>query len=164
MVRDVSRRGVDLGKGPRQGLRCVALVAALVFGAAHVDAADDTPAALTQRLFDAIQGNDLQAAQASVAAGANLDARDRWGMTPIELAIDKGYFAIAHFLTSARNYRQQTASPNPQSPPPSTTTEGSPPALATPPLRDVPPGAGKKAVKSSASRPVSPKGKPVPRA
>ena len=119
-------------------------------------AADGGVAASTQRLFDAIQANDLAAAQASVAQGANLDARDRWGMTPIELAIDKGYFPIAHFLTSARNYRRQAPTPGGQAPAQTTATEGAPRSLAPPPVRTAPPGAGKKAAKSAApGRPPS---------
>lgn len=61
----------------------------------------------TQRLFDAVQANDYAAAQASVAAGADVAARDRWGLTPIELAIDKGYFELAHFLLSVRNFQRE---------------------------------------------------------
>jgi hypothetical protein len=59
----------------------------------------------TQLLFDAVHSNDFAAAEAAVAAGANVEARDRWDISAIELAIDKGYFRIAHFLVSVRNSR-----------------------------------------------------------
>jgi hypothetical protein len=59
----------------------------------------------TQKLFDAIHANDFAAAQASVDAGADVDVPGRWGMTAIELAIDKGYFKIAHYLVAVRNFR-----------------------------------------------------------
>lgn len=59
----------------------------------------------TQVLFDAVHSNDFAAAEAAVAAGADVEARDRWDISAIELAIDKGYFRIAHFLVSVRNSR-----------------------------------------------------------
>lgn len=105
--------------------RLAVVLVALLAAAPPLEAADPAAHAPTQRLFDAIQANDLAAAQASVAAGANLEARDRWGMTPIELAIDKGYFPIAHFLTTARNYRRQADTP--ASPQPSATGGALPP-------------------------------------
>ena len=60
----------------------------------------------TQALFDAVLVNDLEAVKASVSADADLEARDRWGMTPIDLAVDRGHFKIAHFLLSVRNFRR----------------------------------------------------------
>lgn len=65
----------------------------------------------TRNLFDAVQANDLAAVQASITAGADLLARDQWGLTPIDLAIDKSYFEIAHFLLSVRNFQQNAAAP-----------------------------------------------------
>jgi hypothetical protein len=63
--------------------------------------------AATQKLFDAIHANDFAAAQASVDAGADVDVPGRWGMTAIELAIDKGYFKIAHYLVAVRNFENE---------------------------------------------------------
>lgn len=63
----------------------------------------------TQMLFEAVHSNDFASAEAAVAAGATIEARDRWNITPIELAIDKGYFRIAHFLVSVRNNHRQAA-------------------------------------------------------
>ena len=60
----------------------------------------------TQKLFEAVRANDYEAAQASVAAGADVDAPDRWGMTPAELAIDKGYYQIAHYLVAVRKFKR----------------------------------------------------------
>lgn len=68
----------------------------------------------TQLLFDAVHTNDFAGAEAAVAAGANIEARDRWQSTPVELAVDKGYFRIAHFLVSVRNTRQQAATVTPE--------------------------------------------------
>ncbi|MCU0893394.1 MAG: hypothetical protein MUD06_03570 [Rhodospirillales bacterium] len=67
-------------------------------------------------LFDAVHTNDFAAAEAAVAAGANVEARDRWDISPVELAIDKGYFRIAHFLVSVRNNRIPAADPTSQAP------------------------------------------------
>lgn len=61
----------------------------------------------TQKLFEAVRANDYEAAQASVAAGADVDAPNRWGMTPAELAIDKGYYQIAHYLVAVRKFKRE---------------------------------------------------------
>lgn len=96
--------------------------------------------AATQQLFDAIHANDFAAAQASVDAGAKVDVPGRWGMTAIELAIDKGYFKIAHYLVAVRNFqgdenesksRRVATPPAPQQgiqgqQPPAQATEGQP--------------------------------------
>jgi hypothetical protein len=67
---------------------------------------------LTQRLVDAIRANDMTAVEASLAAGADPEAADRWGIRPVDLAVDKGYYRIAHVLAAAR-YLKQKASPEP---------------------------------------------------
>jgi hypothetical protein len=60
----------------------------------------------TSQLFQAVQANDLAAVQASIGEGADVEARDRWGMTPTDIAIDRGHYRIAHFLVSVRNSRR----------------------------------------------------------
>ena len=77
---------------------CAVVAAAVLTGrpAAPVFAQAGSVDATTQQLFDAIHANDYAAAQASVDAGARVDVPGRWGMTAIELAIDKGYLKIAH--------------------------------------------------------------------
>ncbi|MCP5365723.1 MAG: hypothetical protein H6905_10950 [Hyphomicrobiales bacterium] len=80
---------------------------ALMIMSATLQAAETGPDQATQQLFDAIHANDLNGVQASVVAGARLDATDRWGLTASDLAIDKGYYKIAHFLASARNFRHE---------------------------------------------------------
>ena len=62
-------------------------------------------AAATQQLFQAVHDDDLRAVQASVARGADIGAHDRHGLTPSDIAVDKGFFDIAHFLLSVRNLR-----------------------------------------------------------
>jgi hypothetical protein len=71
----------------------------------------------TAKLFDAVYANDMARVQTSLAAGADLAVRDRWGATPIDVAVDRGYFEIAHFLLSVRDLqgddpaREATAEP-----------------------------------------------------
>lgn len=67
----------------------------------------------TEQLFEAVHANDFAAVQASVAAGADVDASDRWGMTPMELAIDKGYFEIGHYLVAVRNFSRAKSEQSP---------------------------------------------------
>lgn len=97
---------------------CAGILAGSALAAAGPVAAQQTePAAgkkhagdATRSLFDAVQANDLAAVQASIAAGADISARDQWGLTPIDLAIDKSYFDVAHFLLSMRNFQQGAGS------------------------------------------------------
>lgn len=81
------------------------------FGAAAANAASPD---IDQRLFDAVYANDLPAVQTSIGAGANPDVRNRWGLSSLDVAIAKGYYDIAHFLSSARNVQRMTRAPEPQ--------------------------------------------------
>jgi hypothetical protein len=73
----------------------------------------------TRQLFQAVYSNDLASARTSVGNGADVNAQDRWGMTPADIAIDRGNYGIAHFLVSVRNIRRdQEARANPAAPPP----------------------------------------------
>jgi hypothetical protein len=134
-----------------------ALIGLLLLTAMPSRAAEPGFDIATQKLFAAVHANDLQAAQASVAAGADLNAKDRWGMSAIELAIDKGYFSIAHFLTSTRNLRRYATSPAPvdrvnrarQTQP---GVSAAPAAASSPPPPEVPksrPGAGASAASAA---------------
>lgn len=76
----------------------------------------------TRQLFEAVYSKDFAAVQASVAAGANVEALNRWGMTPMELAIDKGYFEIGHYLVAVRNFKRT----NTEKKPDLTVSSGSP--------------------------------------
>ena len=102
---------------------CASVLMASALAAAPVLAQQSGPAAgqqqsgdATRSLFDAVQANDLAAVQASIAAGADPTAKDQWGLTPIDLAIDKSYFDVAHFLLSVRNFQQSAASPRGSTP------------------------------------------------
>jgi hypothetical protein len=95
--------------GPLRRLVVSALIG-FVFLCATAATAPGAGPESTRQLFQAVHANDLAAVQASIAGGADLAARDRWGMTALELAIDKGYYQIAHMLTTARNVREPTRS------------------------------------------------------
>lgn len=88
------------------GCLCLALPA---FGGARAQTGAESVADETMALFDAVHDNDMAAAQSSVTRGADIDARDRWGMTPVEIAIDREYFEIAHYLMSVRNFQAAAA-------------------------------------------------------
>ena len=79
-----------------------ALLFLLIF-AAPVDAQKSDS---SRQLFQAVEVNDIGAVKKAIAAGANLNARDANGMTPADLAVDKGHFIIAHFLLSERSARK----------------------------------------------------------
>ena len=57
----------------------------------------------TKKLFEAINTGDLYKAQISIAEGANTEAINIWGITPLDLAVDKGHFEIVQFLKLFRN-------------------------------------------------------------
>jgi hypothetical protein len=86
-----------------QRLMMAATAAFFLFASTGADAA--SPEA-NKRLLDAVHSNDMVAVQASIGEGADPDARNRWGLSSIDVAIQKGYFDIAHFLSSARNVQR----------------------------------------------------------
>jgi hypothetical protein len=143
-------------------LACAATAAPAATGVATTQTRPDRA---TQMLFDAVHTNDFAAAEAAVAAGANVEARDRWDISAIELAIDKGYFRIAHFLVSVRNSRAptgDTASQGRTQPAPAI-APAAPQAVAAPARRaaPVPPPAQPAAAKAVA-QPQWPADKPNP--
>src|SRR6266511_4473347 len=87
---------------------CLAALAAVVLLPAPTIAAQSAGEnhSANSRLFQAVQANDLAAVQASIGEGADVEARDRWGMTPTDIAVDRGHYRIAHFLVSVRNSRR----------------------------------------------------------
>jgi hypothetical protein len=66
----------------------------------------------TNSLFRAVQANDFAGVQKAVSEGADFQARNKWGMTAADIAVDRGYYRIAHFLAAARKPHrdQQTMS------------------------------------------------------
>jgi hypothetical protein len=57
----------------------------------------------TQALFDAVNKGDYNAAQDAISRGANLDAQDPLGETPLDLSVALNRSSITFLLLSARN-------------------------------------------------------------
>lgn len=83
----------------------------------------------TERLFNAVHANDYTAVQSSVGAGADVDAVNSWGLTAADLAVDKGYFRIAHYLVSVRNFQRKGEQTSASTPAITPTTTGTPTAV-----------------------------------
>lgn len=104
------------GRNPRAALvrtvaffsRAILLVALLAGGSVvvSVPSRGEDPSTMTSALFEAVERNDLSAVRATVADGARIEARNPFGMRPVDLAIDKGYYEIAHYLLSLHNVRE----------------------------------------------------------
>jgi len=70
--------------------------------AAPIAAQGDRQLSPDAALFDSINRGDLPAARAAMARGADLEARNALGLTPIDAAVDQGRNEIAFFLLAAR--------------------------------------------------------------
>jgi hypothetical protein len=81
-------------------------VLAFVLGIALPAAAQQDTAALTERLFTAVRANDVATVRLVLTNGADPMAVDANGQTPAGIAIDRGYFEIAHHILGVRNQRQ----------------------------------------------------------
>lgn len=80
----------------------------------------------------------------AVGEGADVQARDRWGMTPADIAVDRGYYRIAHFLAAARNrHRDQETASSPSS----TSPKRAPSATSAMRGESLPPSATKSSAK-----------------
>ena len=104
----------------------------------------------TQVLFLAVEKNDLPGVQAAINGGADIMARQINGMQAVDLAIERGYFDIAHYLISVRN--QLDAQGKAAKPAPSieqlaqdardkqAISPSLQPSAAVPPAPEIPPG------------------------
>lgn len=70
----------------------------------------------TQEMFKAVSANNMAAVRRSIAKGADVEAELRMNLTAIDMAIDKGYFEIAHFLLSSRQQKQDLSNETEVSP------------------------------------------------
>ncbi|MAH85053.1 MAG: hypothetical protein CBB68_12465 [Rhodospirillaceae bacterium TMED8] len=64
----------------------------------------------TKRLFDAVWSDDIDGVKASVVGGADLDAVNEFGIRPVDLAVDKGHYGVAHYLLSVKQMQNQSPS------------------------------------------------------
>jgi len=61
----------------------------------------------TKKLFESVHKGDLAQVQISIAGGADPEALNAWGISAVDLAVDKGHFDIVHFLLQAREIQAQ---------------------------------------------------------
>jgi len=89
--------------------------------------------AVDKRLFDAVWANDMAAVRRLLGEGANPAAADENGMSAVDVAVDRGYFEIAHYLLAVQNQRRYTTgNPAPAPVVVATPIEPSPAAPAAP--------------------------------
>ena len=62
---------------------------------------------LNERLFNAVDSNNLALVRSIISAGANIRATNDEGLTPAGLAVEKGYFNIAHYILGIKNQKNQ---------------------------------------------------------
>ena len=122
----------------------------------------------TEKLFEAAEVGNLEAVQASISAGGDMNAVDDRGLTPADVAADRGHFNVVHFLLSVRNVRKTIGGPG-ATPLPLAAAAALPSLLATPPAPAAPPGIPRSApslpvlsAPLSASPPPQPIGPPRP--
>ncbi len=65
--------------------------------------ANDLPSGLENRLFEAIEANQLKAVKRIVEKGVNICGRNENGLTPSNLALKKWHFEIARYLFALRD-------------------------------------------------------------
>jgi len=71
-------------------------------------AVPSTPqASPTKHLFEAVWENDLGKVRASLDQGADLFSTNLIGQTPTDVAVDRGYFDLAHYLMDRAQHSKQ---------------------------------------------------------
>jgi hypothetical protein len=81
-------------------------VLALSLPAAGQQASGGQLSTATERLFDAVVAKDIVAVRISLNDGADPAAQNRDGLTAADLAVDNGYYDIAHLILNTRNQSQ----------------------------------------------------------
>ena len=93
----------------------------------------------TRLLFKAINENDIEAARESIRQGANINAENSLGVRPTDLAVDLGYFDLAHFLLAANRTSEQQEEVIPLPPPMVSLAAQENMPTGVPPIFSVPP-------------------------
>ena len=83
-------------------LAAAVMLACLMAGNAAGAAQKRERSPATESLFLAITANDLGAVKTSLLAGADVEAENDSGRTPVDVAVDLGNFPIAHYLLAWR--------------------------------------------------------------
>ncbi len=91
------------------GLLAIMLTAVLAISAL---AQNISPA--TKQLFDAVWADDLGRVKAAITAGASISAVNELGVRPVDMAVDRGHYEIAHYLLSVENQRRDAATQEPE--------------------------------------------------
>ena len=78
--------------------RLVLLVVANVLLLAYTNAQLDTSSVINSRLFDAILNNDKDSVQYWIARGADVNATNIYGITPLMYAVDNGNYDLCSLL------------------------------------------------------------------
>jgi hypothetical protein len=103
---------LGIAKGPTQPPAPVLAPAPAIPGSHAAPSAPEAPAtgarlpldmAPNEALFDAINRGDVAAARDAIGRGADLNATNLLGLTPLELSIDLGRNEISFMLLSLRN-------------------------------------------------------------
>jgi|GEM_PF-5637404 len=68
---------------------------------------------LNEDLFSAVEQNNLTIVKKMINAGADVHAVNDRGYTPVEVAVDKGYFYIVQYLLRVRDTVEKNAPPSP---------------------------------------------------
>ncbi|MDG2205384.1 MAG: ankyrin repeat domain-containing protein, partial [Alphaproteobacteria bacterium] len=89
----------------RRGFGIDLLAMTLTAGLAVTALAQDISPATT-RLFDAVWADDLGRVKAAITAGASISAVNELGVRPVDMAVDRGHFGIAHYLLSVEKQRR----------------------------------------------------------
>jgi ankyrin repeat protein len=79
-----------------------------------IPADDNANLSPTPALFDAITRGDLAAARDAVNRGADLNARNALGLTPVDWAVDQGRNDILFYLLSARGMAGSSSPTSPR--------------------------------------------------
>lgn len=142
------------------GLRCLAVLAVVLSSMLSTPVAAQSTEldAATQRLFEAVENNDMSGVQISIGGGADINAFNEWGLTAVDLAVDKGHFKIVHYLLSVRNIRKTSPATPPPAPAP-VVSVAPPPDLASDPVSEVitpPPGSDPWSATVVKSKPPAP--------
>jgi hypothetical protein len=90
----------------RAGIHSLAVITLLLL-IGPVGSANAALSDATRQLFQAIDVNDIGAVKKAVNSGADLNAKNATGMSPADVAVDKGHFIIAHYLLSERGSRKK---------------------------------------------------------
>ena len=94
----------------------------------------------TKKLFEAVNNGDLAQVRISIADGANFKAVNTWGITPVDLAVDKGHLDIVHYLLQVSEMQSQKGKLAPVPSPTRATSLNNPVRVPVPekPLQPVP--------------------------